>query len=198
MQKLVINIGNKKNIIEEYFLGIIERLEDEFKEKQEKVTEKYEANTKEIEFLESFRENICRELESSSEKELITKSDELIGYIQSVYERGQEYEQEEYRFDTIHEIVPQFNEFKYILKNYEELDEAITYSHSYFTNGIEWKLKIYPKGNGIAKETHLSVFLEMTKAFNSGNKYEYRIELVNQRNPKESVVREYNSNFDIG
>lgn len=65
-------------------------------------------------------------------------------------------------------------------------------------NGIEWRLKIYPKGNGLAKDTHMSVFLEMTKGFSSGNKYEYKIELLNNKNNKDSVIREYSSNFDIG
>lgn len=65
-------------------------------------------------------------------------------------------------------------------------------------NGIEWRLKIYPKGNGGGKDTHMSVFLEMTKAFSSGNKYEYKIELINNRSTKDSVIREYSSNFDIG
>ena len=65
------------------------------------------------------------------------------------------------------------------------------YSDPYFLNGIEWRLKIYPKGNGMAKETHMSVFLEMTKGYVNENKYEYKIELINQRFMKDSVVREY-------
>lgn len=44
----------------------------------------------------------------------------------------------------------------------------------------------------------MSVFLEMTKAFSSGNKYEYKIQLINNKSVKQSVIREYSSNFDIG
>lgn len=44
----------------------------------------------------------------------------------------------------------------------------------------------------------MSVFLEMTKAFSSGNKYQYKIELLNNKSSKDSVIREYSSNFDIG
>ena len=29
--------------------------------------------------------------------------------------------------------------------------EGITYSDPYTVNGIEWRLKIYPRGNGVAK-----------------------------------------------
>ena len=31
------------------------------------------------------------------------------------------------------------------------------------SNGLSWKLKVYPNGNGNAKKTYLSVFLEMVK-----------------------------------
>ena len=39
------------------------------------------------------------------------------------------------------------------------------YSNSEELNGIEWRLKIYPRGNGVAKNTHLSVFLELSKGY---------------------------------
>ena len=44
----------------------------------------------------------------------------------------------------------------------------------------------------------MSVFLEMTKGYVNENKYEYKIELINHRFIKDSVVRQYSSNFDIG
>ncbi len=76
--------------------------------------------------------------------------------------------------------------------------EGITYSDPYIVNGIEWRLKIYPRGNGVAKDTHISVFLEMSKAYSNENKYEYKIELINHYSTKDSIVREYSSKFDIG
>ena len=44
----------------------------------------------------------------------------------------------------------------------------------------------------------MSVFLEMSKGYVNENKYEYKIELINQKYLKDSIVREYSSNFDIG
>jgi len=51
------------------------------------------------------------------------------------------------------------------MKNYLLTHEGITYSDPYIVNGIEWRLKIYPRGNGVAKDSHISVFLEMSKAY---------------------------------
>ena len=54
---------------------------------------------------------------------------------------------------------------------------------------------MYPKGNGLAREKYLSVFVEMSKALGAQNKYEYRIELVNPSEPNLTVKREYCSTF---
>jgi hypothetical protein len=58
-----------------------------------------------------------------------------------------------------HELVPKYHKFTYLLQDYPQQGEAIVYSDPCELNGIEWRLKIYPRGNGVAKNTHLSVFL---------------------------------------
>ena len=63
------------------------------------------------------------------------------------------------------DIFPDFHHCTYKLNDFSTLDYSVVYSESYMLNGIEWRLKIYPKGNGQAKDKCLSVFLEMTNAF---------------------------------
>ena len=38
----------------------------------------------------------------------------------------------------------------------------------------------------------------MSKAYSNENKYEYKIELINHFTPKDTIIREYSSKFDIG
>jgi len=38
---------------------------------------------------------------------------------------------------------------------------AIVYSPALMHNSIKWRLKVYPNGNGNAKDHYISVFLEM-------------------------------------
>jgi len=52
------------------------------------------------------------------------------------------------------------------------------YSDFLITNGLTWRLKVYPNGNGNAKKTYLSVFLEMVKGYKEVSKYEYRIDMI--------------------
>ena len=72
---------------------------------------------------------------------------------------------------TTNDIIPDFQSYNYELNNFSTLDYSVVYSESYFLNGIEWRLKIYPRGNGQAKNKYLSVFLEMTNAFENKKQY---------------------------
>lgn len=67
-------------------------------------------------------------------------------------------------------------------------------------SGLSWRLKVYPNGNGIAKGNYISVFLEMLKGLpeSTTQKYEYRVEMINHRNPSAQVVREFASDFEVG
>jgi hypothetical protein len=87
LQRLHVQLSQKKNFIEEYFVGLIERLEEEHREHKDRIEGKYDENLQEIEFLENFRDNICQEMECRSEKELVAKSEEFIKYIRSLCDR---------------------------------------------------------------------------------------------------------------
>lgn len=67
-------------------------------------------------------------------------------------------------------------------------------------SGLTWRLKVYPNGNGIAKGNYISVFLEMLKGLpeSQTQKYEYRVEMINHRNPSSQVIREFASEFEVG
>ena len=89
------------------------------------------------------------------------------------------------------ELVPNYETGIFEIKNYSEIRfiKEVIYSDILEINGMEWRLKVYPNGNGIAKGSYLSIFLEMKKGYTEYNKYEYRVELVNQKNPKLSIYR---------
>jgi len=52
-----------------------------------------------------------------------------------------------------------------VIKDYERIKDTYetVFSDILVSNGLSWKLKVYPNGNGNAKKTYLSVFLEMVK-----------------------------------
>lgn len=73
----------------------MERLEEEFRDKKLKLESQHEDNSHEIDLLEAYRDQICHDLETKNEKEIITKSDEIIFEIQKVCEKEKEKEIEE-------------------------------------------------------------------------------------------------------
>jgi len=75
----------------------------------------------------------------------------------------------------------------------------IVYSDPLFANGLTWRLKVYPNGNGLAAQgNYISVFLEMLKGLPDSSKYEYRVEMLNFNRPNAKVVREFSSEFEVG
>jgi len=61
------------------------------------------------------------------------------------------------------ELVPEYEGSTFEMKDYTKTKDACDYvfSNPLFSNGLTWKLKVYPNGNGIAKGCYLSIFLHM-------------------------------------
>ncbi len=97
------------------------------------------------------------------------------------------------------------------------------YSPPLNVNGLSWRLKVYPDGNGVVRGNYLSVFLELSAGLPETSKYEYRVEMIYQGppgptssaatrgaaamsvstsgsggDPSKNVVREFASDFEVG
>lgn len=53
-------------------------------------------------------------------------------------------------------------------------------------------------GNGVARSSFLSVFLELSHGFSGSSKYEYRVEMINHQEQDKIVSRVFASHFEIG
>merc|ERR1712168_318622 len=74
------------------------------------------------------------------------------------------------------------------------------YSPPLNVNGLSWRLKVYPDGNGVVRGNYLSVFLELTAGLPETSKYEYRVEMIHQQclDCTKNIVREFASDFEVG
>lgn len=61
------------------------------------------------------------------------------------------------------ELIPFYESAKFDIIEFRKIsqDKEIIYSEELNTNGLIWKLKIYPCGNGVAKNEYISIFLEL-------------------------------------
>ena len=73
----------------------------------------------------------------------------------------------------------------------------VIYSDPLIANGHTWRLKVYPNGNGIAKGSYISIFIEMVKGLQEQCKYDYRVEMKNLVHPDKEVSREFASEFEV-
>ena len=74
------------------------------------------------------------------------------------------------------EIVPQYDEKTFTMSQFSGLQAKAdpVYSPPLHVNGLSWRLKVYPDGNGVVRGNYLSVFLELSAGLPETNKYEYR------------------------
>ena len=99
------------------------------------------------------------------------------------------------------ELVPNYEASTFIIRDFTRIRHTheVVYSEPLIFNGLTWRLKVYPNGNGIAKGNYISIFLEMLKGLSEPSKYEYRVEMLNYRDPSRlQVVREFSSDFEVG
>ncbi|KAL5233216.1 hypothetical protein ACI65C_000626 [Semiaphis heraclei] len=103
------------------------------------------------------------------------------------------------------EVIPKFEGGNLIIKSFSDkmIQSEPIYSLPIGCNGVSWRLKVYPNGNGIVRDRYLSVFLELTSGPAGVSRYDYRIEMVNQLNEQindksKNVLREFTSDFEIG
>jgi tripartite motif-containing protein 37 len=63
------------------------------------------------------------------------------------------------------ELKPSFITGFYEIPKFKEISgvKEIVYSEDLRNNNLIWKLKIYPNGNGVAKNEYISIFLELAE-----------------------------------
>jgi len=187
-------------------LGIVleqmsQKLDAELKSKLLALLAQKGSITDEIEFLESMQGDLNRQLLQSPKSVLIASSMELIRMLKDVNAKAMpKFTKNSVTAEFKSEIVPQFDSAIFHMKNFSVLRETteVIYSEPFQANGLTWRLKVYPNGNGVAKGVYLSVFLEMVKGLQDSSKYEYKVEMINQRNPDVVVLREFASEFETG
>ena len=98
------------------------------------------------------------------------------------------------------ELVPNYDSSVFCIKDFSRIRHSheVVYSEPLLTNGLTWRLKVYPNGNGIAKGNYISIFLEMLKGLSETSKYEYRVEMISHREQHQQIVREFSSDFEVG
>ena len=165
----------------------------------------------EIEQLDEFHLKLNNQLTKMPKSTLIKKSGDLIRQLKETHNKEpHRFDDNEVSIDFTSELVPQYEQSIFIIKNFSRIrqnpngaeENDIVYSDPPLVtkSGLTWRLKVYPNGNGIAKGNYISVFLEMLKGLpdTQTQKYEYRVEMINHRNPSAQVVREFASDFEVG
>lgn len=177
------------------------RLDEQLNDKTAELGVKKDEIYSEIRKLKNMQTEIDKELSQVSKARLISKSSDLIKKLQNTkYALISKNEIETINCEFVSEVVPKYESGVFELKNYlvAQMSTEVVYSDVVNYNGLMWRLKVYPNGNGVAKGNYLSVFLELLQGYGESSKYEYRVEMINHIDPSQMVIREFASDFETG
>ncbi|XP_078045247.1 uncharacterized protein LOC144474358 [Augochlora pura] len=182
---------------------MIARLDSQLKAKLLTLMGQKNSLTLETEQLEAFLQEVEHQLHSCTRSELIIKSADLSRMIHQVRKKPMtSFVTAPVPADFHSEIVPGYDSATFAMQNFTQLQLKAdpVYSAPLHVNGLCWRLKVYPDGNGVVRGNYLSVFLELSAGLPETSKYEYRVEMIHQgsRDTSKNIVREFASDFEIG
>ncbi|KAJ1531031.1 hypothetical protein ONE63_005861 [Megalurothrips usitatus] len=182
---------------------MIARLDSQLKAKLLTLMGQKTSLTQETEQLEALLLEVEHQLHSCTRSELIAKSRDMSRMIHQVRKKPMaSFVTAPVPADFQSEIVPGYDSSTFILQNFTQMQHQAdpVYSAPLHVNGLCWRLKVYPDGNGIVRGNYLSVFLELSAGLPETSKYEYRVEMIHQgsRDASKNIVREFASDFEIG
>ena len=157
--------------------------------------------SRETELIERALYDIEHRILANGKAEVISKQKELLTSIKSLCRRPMA-SIVSVSADFPSEILPEYHSRTFLIKNFSVLRQNLDpiYSQPLDINGLTWRLKVYPDGNGTVRGMYLSVFLELTNGLNGSSKYEYRIEMIHRSSAdvRKNIIREFASDFEVG
>ncbi|XP_015439600.1 PREDICTED: E3 ubiquitin-protein ligase TRIM37-like [Dufourea novaeangliae] len=182
---------------------MIARLDSQLKAKLLTLMGQKNSLTLETEQLEALLQEVEHQLHTCTRSELIIKSADLSRMIHQVRKKPMtSFVTAPVPADFHSEIVPGYDSATFAMQNFTQLQLKAdpVYSAPLHVNGLCWRLKVYPDGNGVVRGNYLSVFLELSAGLPETSKYEYRVEMIHQgsRDISKNIVREFASDFEIG
>jgi tripartite motif-containing protein 37 len=178
---------------------MVSRLDAQLKVKLISLMRQKNSLTLETEQLEHLLQEIEHQLQLSSRSQLISKSPDLLKMINQVRSKPMSsFLHTPIPADFVSEIVPSYDTGTFLIRNFSKLQQKgdALYSNPLHVNGLTWRLKIYPNGNGSVRKEYLSVFLELSAGFPEVSKYEYRVQMIHQHSTK-IIQREFVSDFEV-
>lgn len=186
-----------RNVVE----MMVGRLDTQLRFKLLTLTRQKHSLQSETKQLENLLQEIEHQLATFSKSQMITKSSELLKMINQVRMKpiSSCYDTTQISAEFISEIVPQYDTGVFIIQNFSKLQLKAepVYSPPLRTDGLCWRLKVYPFGNGAVRKEFLSVFLELSSGYPETSKYEYRVQMIHQNSSK-IIQREFVSDFEVG
>merc|ERR1719309_1517506 len=183
---------------------MIARLDSQLKSKLLVLMGQKNSLSQETEQVEQLLGQVEAQLHTATKGQLIAQSEQLVQLAVAANKKPMAAfvtASQPVQPDFQSEIVPGYDEKTFSMAQFSQLQSKAepVYSPPLHINGLSWRLKVYPDGNGVVRGNYLSVFLELSAGLPETSKYEYRVEMIHQgRDNTKNIVREFASDFEVG
>ena len=174
--------------LDDVFDNMRNKLETLMHEKLTKLINSKNMIIDKLKYLDNIKVTIENELNDAPKTELISKSENMIKNLKNL-DKEDEINTDilNISLDLPSDIHPPYESAYFLVKEYKKIisqnsntgSNDVLYSDELKTNGLVWRLKVYPNGNGTIKGEYISVFLELREGLLENSKYFYKIELEN-------------------
>ncbi|ODN01280.1 E3 ubiquitin-protein ligase TRIM37 [Orchesella cincta] len=180
---------------------MIARLDAQLKAKLTTLVNQKGHLTRKSEDIECLLREIEHKLSSGCKSDTIRQSTKILKAIQDTISKST-FALAPVLPDFQSELVPNYDTKTFLVRGFSFLRRKGDpfYSDPLSVNGLDWRLKVYPDGNGVVRGSFLSVFLELSSGPPEPAKYEYRIEMIYQisNDSSKNMMREFASDFEVG
>eukprot|EP00698_Gefionella_okellyi_P022765 TRINITY_DN7592_c0_g1_i1.p1 TRINITY_DN7592_c0_g1~~TRINITY_DN7592_c0_g1_i1.p1 ORF type:complete len:469 (-),score=108.28 TRINITY_DN7592_c0_g1_i1:51-1457(-) len=179
-----------------------ERLDEVLKSKLLTLLTQKSTVAEEIEMLDGMLSQLNLQITESPRALFVQKSDELTGMLRQIHEKPiAQFAAAAVSAHFPSDLLPSYSYGRFRLRSYSQIrgSKEVVYSEPLQAQGLTWRLKVYPNGNGPALSgVFLSVFVEMVRGSEEAAKYQYMVSLLHATDPTREVKREYTSEFEVG
>jgi tripartite motif-containing protein 37 len=195
--------------LEDVFEKMKNKLEGLMHEKLTKLINSKNMIIDKLKFLDNIKTMIESELNEAPKSELISKSENIINDLKEIEKEDEmKNDVLNISLNLPSDIHPPYESGCFLVKDYKQMvirfqnalllqqknsdagcnnidnfngfgSNEVLYSEDLKTNGLTWRLKVYPFGNGSIKGEFISVFLELRDGLLETSKYFYKIEIEN-------------------
>ena len=201
LENKIISINESKDVklreIELFFDHIRSKFDKTISNSLLKLLNSKSQTMNKVDLIDGLKNEVDHEIGNLTKNNLVMKTDSIITKLKNISIDTNI--KDNCSIDLPDDILPKYEKYSFLIENLNQINEEVIYSSLIKFYSIEWRIKLYPKGNGAFKGDYISLFLELVSGINDQPEtFEYKIEILNNFDERNNITSFYINDFKDG